>query len=62
MYCPICATRWSIRGVRGGDAEALTNLRPVIFVQYAAGTPRSEVGRHARRRQPQASPAKVIIA
>ena len=25
--------------------EPLTNLRPVIFVQYAAGTPRSEVWR-----------------
>jgi UbiD family decarboxylase len=35
-----------IRGVRRVVMhEALTNLRPVIFVQYAAGTPRSEVWR-----------------
>ncbi|MPZ37948.1 MAG: UbiD family decarboxylase [Rhizobiales bacterium] len=36
----------SIRGVRRVVMhEPLTNLRPVIFVQYAAGTPRSEVWR-----------------
>jgi 4-hydroxy-3-polyprenylbenzoate decarboxylase len=36
----------SIRGVRRVVMhEALTNLRPVIFVQYAANTPRSEVWR-----------------
>lgn len=35
-----------IRGVRRVVMhEPLTNLRPVIFVQYAAGTPRSEVWR-----------------
>ncbi|MBX9774821.1 MAG: UbiD family decarboxylase [Xanthobacteraceae bacterium] len=35
-----------IRGVkRVVMHEPLTNLRPVIFVQYAAGTPRSEVWR-----------------
>jgi UbiD family decarboxylase len=36
----------AIRGVRRVVMhEPLTNLRPVIFVQYAAGTPRSEVWR-----------------
>ena len=36
----------SIRGVRRVVMhEPLTNLRPVIFVQYAQGTPRSEVWR-----------------
>jgi UbiD family decarboxylase len=36
----------SIRGVRRVVMhEPLTNLRPVIFIQYAAGTPRSEVWR-----------------
>jgi UbiD family decarboxylase len=36
----------SIRGVRRVVMhEPLTNLRPVIFVQYAAGTPRTEVWR-----------------
>src|SRR6266511_2615072 len=36
----------SIRGVRRvAMHEPLTNLRPVIFVQYAAGTPRTEVWR-----------------
>ena len=36
----------SIRGVRRVVMhEPLSNLRPVIFVQYAAGTPRSEVWR-----------------
>jgi 4-hydroxy-3-polyprenylbenzoate decarboxylase len=36
----------SVRGVRRVVMhEPLTNLRPVIFVQYAAGTPRSEVWR-----------------
>ncbi len=41
----------SIRGVRRVVMhEPLTNLRPVIFVQYAAGTPRSRgVARHERR-------------
>jgi 4-hydroxy-3-polyprenylbenzoate decarboxylase len=35
-----------VRGVRRVVMhEPLTNLRPVIFVQYAAGTPRSEVWR-----------------
>src|SRR5213078_2201544 len=34
----------SIKGVkRVAMHEPLTNLRPVIFVQYAAGTPRTEV-------------------
>src|SRR6266700_343361 len=36
----------AIRGVRRVVMhEPLTNLRPVIFVQYAAGTPRTEVWR-----------------
>jgi len=36
----------SVRGVRRVVMhEPLTNLRPVIFVQYAQGTPRSEVWR-----------------
>src|SRR5205807_3979579 len=36
----------SIRGVRRVVMhEPLTNLRPLIFVQYAAGTPRTEVWR-----------------
>jgi UbiD family decarboxylase len=36
----------SIRGVRRVVMhEPLTNLRPVLFVQFAAGTPRSEVWR-----------------
>jgi 3-polyprenyl-4-hydroxybenzoate decarboxylase len=36
----------SVRGVRRVVMhEPLTNLRPVIFVQYAPGTPRSEVWR-----------------
>ena len=36
----------SIRGVRRVVMhEPLTNLRPVIFIQYAAGTPRTEVWR-----------------
>ena len=30
--------------------EPLTNLRPVIFVQFARGTPRTEVWRGAARR------------
>src|SRR6266508_1396314 len=38
--------RLGIRGVkRVAMHEPLTNLRPVIFVQYAAGTPRTEVWR-----------------
>src|SRR5882672_9354683 len=38
--------RLAIRGVtRVVMHEPLTNLRPVIFVQYAAGTPRTEVWR-----------------
>ena len=37
---------FGIRGVRRVVMlEPLSNLRPVIFVQYAAGTPRSEVWR-----------------
>ena len=36
----------SIKGVRRVVMhEPLTNLRPVIFVQFAAGTPRTEVWR-----------------
>ncbi len=38
--------RLAVRGVRRVVMhEPLTNLRPVIFVQYAAGTPRTEVWR-----------------
>ena len=42
--------------------EPLTNLRPVIFVQYAAGTPRSEVGRHDDAASLNAIAGKIIIA
>ena len=41
----------AIKGVRRVVMhERLTNLRPVIFVQFAAGTPRTEVWRGAARR------------
>ncbi len=46
MYLAHLRDTLSIRGVRRvAMHEPLTNLRPVIFVQYAAGTPRTEVWR-----------------
>ena len=54
----------SIRGVRRVVMhEPLTNLRPVIFVQYAVGTPRTEVwrGMHGAASL-NAIAGKVIIA
>ena len=43
--------------------EPLTNLRPVIFVQFARGTPRTEVWRGAARRcDLQAECGKIVIA
>ncbi len=46
MYLAHLRDALSIRGVRRVVMhEPLTNLRPVIFVQYAAGTPRTEVWR-----------------
>jgi UbiD family decarboxylase len=53
----------SIRGVRRVVMhEPLTNLRPVVFVQYAAGTPRTEVwrGLHGAASL-QANIGKVVI-
>jgi len=43
--CRICATRCRSARPPRGDARGAHQLRPVIFVQYAAGTPRSEVWR-----------------
>jgi UbiD family decarboxylase len=46
MYLAHLRDTLSIKGVkRVAMHEPLTNLRPVIFVQYAAGTPRTEVWR-----------------
>jgi UbiD family decarboxylase len=46
MYLAHLRDTLSIKGVRRvAMHEPLTNLRPVIFVQYAAGTPRTEVWR-----------------
>src|SRR5262245_11793266 len=53
-----------VRGVRRVVMhEPLTNLRPVVFVQYAAGTPRSEVwrGLHGAASL-QANVGKVLVA
>jgi UbiD family decarboxylase len=53
----------AIRGVRRVVMhEPLTNLRPVVFVQYAAGTPRTEVwrGLHGAASL-QANVGKVVI-
>ena len=47
-----CATSLAIKGVRRVVMhERLTNLRPVIFLQFADGTPRTEVWRGAARRR-----------
>src|SRR5262245_24310229 len=54
----------AVRGVRRVVMhEPLTNLRPVLFVQYAAGTPRTEVwrGLHGAASL-QANIGKVLIA
>src|SRR5712671_4145358 len=64
MYLAHLRDTLSIKGVRRVVMhEALTNLRPVIFVQYAAGTPRSEVwrGMHGAASL-NAIAGKVIIA
>src|SRR5207237_8321903 len=46
MYLAHLRDTLSIKGVsRVAMHEPLNNLRPVIFVHYAAGTPRSEVWR-----------------
>ena len=46
LYLTHLRDQLSIRGVRRVVMhEPLTNLRPVVFVQYATGTPRTEVWR-----------------
>ena len=42
--------------------EPLTNLRPVIFLQFARRAPRSEVWRGFRRLKPEADFGKIVIA
>ena len=43
--------------------EPLTNLRPVVFVQYAAGTPRTEVWRGLNGASTlQSNCGKIVIA
>ena len=59
-----CATSWAIKGIRRVVMhERLTNLRPVIFLQFADGTPRTEVwrGLHGAATL-QSNCGKIVIA
>jgi 4-hydroxy-3-polyprenylbenzoate decarboxylase len=64
MYLSHLRDALGLRGVRRVVMhEPFTNLRPLIFVQYAAGTPRTEVWRGMHRAASlNAIAGKVIIA
>ena len=51
MFLAHLKTQLGVKGIRRVVMhERLTNLRPVIFLQFAAGTPRTEVWRGLQRR------------
>jgi 4-hydroxy-3-polyprenylbenzoate decarboxylase len=64
MFLAHLKTQLGVKGIRRVVMhERLTNLRPVIFLQFAAGTPRSEVWRGLQGASTlQSNCGKIVIA